>query len=228
MAKLRFAWRRAVRQEQLGTTLGFAWSATEHSCAKCLRVFYSAEANIFDDLGLNPTQLTFVAQNFNAGQMPTTAQLISSGFPATIPPGDSVNILGAVETTGPRRTIPIIMEWNLNVQHPVRSELGRSNRLRRYSAYHLWNHEAIDLNQATQILDTNFCGPAAERLPFSGFGRRYFNQQPNMTAVLPLDFPQLQMFYNAFQASLNKRFANGFNFLAAYTFARTWAMPMAT
>ena len=41
-----------------------------------------------------------------------------------------------------------------------------------------------------------------------------------MTAVLPLDFPQLQMFYNAFQASLNKRFSNGFNFLAAYTFAK--------
>ena len=41
-----------------------------------------------------------------------------------------------------------------------------------------------------------------------------------MTAVLPLDYPQLEMFYNAFQAPLNKRFANGFNFLAAYTFAK--------
>jgi hypothetical protein len=28
------------------------------------------------------------------------------------------------------------------------------------------------------------------------------------------------MLYNAFEASLNKRFANGFNFLAAYTFAK--------
>jgi hypothetical protein len=52
------------------------------------------------------------------------------------------------------------------------------------------------------------------------FGRRYFAQQPDMTALLPLDYAQLQMFYNAFQASLNKRFANGFNFLAAYTFAK--------
>ena len=26
-------------------------------------------------------------------------------------------------------------------------------------AYHLWNHEASDLNQPLQILDTNFCGP---------------------------------------------------------------------
>jgi hypothetical protein len=79
------------------------------------------------------------------------------------------------------------------------------------------------LNQATQILDTNFCGavdPATGACTQSNFGRRYFNQQPNMTSVLPLDYARLQMFYNAFQASLNKRFANGLNFLAAYNFAK--------
>ena len=202
--------------------LGFAWSLPRNTVVRsAFGVFYSAEANIFDDLGLNPTQLTFVAQNFNAGQVPTTAQLISSGFPATIPPGDSVNILGAVKTTGPRRTIPIIMEWNLNVQHQFAQNWIAQIGYVGTRAYHLWNHEASDLNQATQIFDTNFCGPAtASDCPFPNFGRRYFNQQPNMTAVLPLDFPQLQMFYNAFQASLNKRFANGFNFLAAYTFAK--------
>jgi hypothetical protein len=86
-------------------------------------------------------------------------------------------------------------------------------------SYDLWNHEASDLNQATQILDTNFCGPdPANCIP--NFGRRYFAQQPNMTQVLPLDYPQFQSFYNAFQASLNKRFSNGFNILAAYTFAK--------
>ena len=41
-----------------------------------------------------------------------------------------------------------------------------------------------------------------------------------MTQVLPLDYPQFQSFYNAFQASLNKRFSSGFNILAAYTFAK--------
>jgi hypothetical protein len=41
-----------------------------------------------------------------------------------------------------------------------------------------------------------------------------------MTQILPLDYPQLEMLYNSFQASLNKRFANGLNFLAAYTFAK--------
>ena len=202
--------------------VGFAWSLPRNTVVRsAFGVFYSAEANIFDDLGLNPTQLTFVAHNFNPGVPPAPAQLISSGFPPTIPPGDAVNILGAVKTTGPERTIPIIMEWNLNVQHQFAQNWVAQVGYVGTRAYHLWNHEASDFNQATQILDTNFCGPAtASGCPFPNFGRRYFNQQPNMTAVLPLDFPQLQMFYNAFQASLNKRFANGFNFLTAYTFAK--------
>ena len=81
-----------------------------------------------------------------------------------------------------------------------------------------WNHEASDLNQAPQILDTNFCGPDPNNC-IPTFGRRYYVQQPNMTQVLPLDYPQFQSSYNAFQASLNKRFSNGY-VLVAYTFAK--------
>ena len=33
-------------------------------------MFYSAEANILDDLGENPPQVTFVAKNFSPGQLP--------------------------------------------------------------------------------------------------------------------------------------------------------------
>jgi len=203
--------------------LGFAWSLQKNTVVRsAFGVFYSAEANIFDDLGLNPPQLTFVARNFNPGQTPQPAQFISGGFPAAIPAGDPIHILGAVKTTGPKRTIPQIMEWNLSIQHQFAENWAAQIGYVGTRAVHLWNHEASDLNQPPQILDSNFCGPD----PVTGactqpnFGRRYFNQQPNMTAVLPLDYPQLQMFYNAFQASLNKRFANGFNFLAAYTFAK--------
>jgi hypothetical protein len=183
-------------------------------------MFYSAEANIFDDLGENPPQTTFIAQNFSSGQPPQSAQFISTGFPAVIPPGDPINILGTVKTTGPKRIIPRIMEWNLSVQHQFGQNWLAQIGYVGTRAYHLWNHEASDLNQAVQILDTNFCGPAnSTGCPDPNYGRRYFSQQPNMTSVLPLDYPQLQMFYNAFQASLNKRFANGLNFLAAYTYA---------
>jgi hypothetical protein len=200
--------------------IGFAWSVQQNTVVRsAFGVFYSAEANIFDDLGLNPPQLTFLANNFNSGAAPSNAQLISTGFPATLPVGDALNISGPAKTNGPERTIPRIMEWNLSVQHQFGDTFLAQVGYVGTRAYHLWNHEASDLNQPLQILDSNFCGPDPNNC-ISNFGRRYFDQQPNLTAVLPLDFPQLQMFYNAFQASLNKRFSNGFNFLAAYTFAK--------
>jgi hypothetical protein len=200
--------------------IGFAWAVRRNTVVRsAFGVFYSAEANIFDDLGLNPPQLTFLANNFNSGALPSNAQLISTGFPSALPVGDAINISGPVKTTGPKRTIPRIMEWNLGVQRQFGDNFLAQVGYVGTRAYHLWNHEASDLNQPLQILDTNFCGPDPSTC-ISNFGRRYFNQQPGMTAVLPLDYPQLEMFYNAFQASLNKRFANGFNFLAAYTFAK--------
>ena len=200
--------------------IGFAWSVQRNTVVRsAFGVFYSAEANIFDDLGLNPPQLSFLANNFNSGALPSNGQLISTGFPSALPLGDAINISGPAKTTGPKRTIPRIMEWNLSVQHQFGDNFLAQVGYVGTRAYHLWNHEASDLNQPLQILDTNFCGPDPNNC-ISNFGRRYFSQQPNMTAVLPLDYPQLEMFYNAFQASLNKRFANGFNFLAAYTFAK--------
>src|ERR1700693_81420 len=200
--------------------IGFAWSVRRNTVIRSAGgIFYSAEANIFDDLGLNPPQLTFLANTFNPGTIPTAGQLVSTGFPNALPVGDAINISGPVKTTGPKRIIPRIMEWNLSVQHQFGDNFLAQVGYVGTRANHLWNHEASDLNQPLQILDTNFCGPDPNNcLP--NFGRRYFNQQPNMTAVLPLDYPQLEMFYNSFQASLNKRFANGFNFLAAYTFAK--------
>jgi len=203
-----------------GPRVGLAWSVAKNTVVRsAFGMFYSAEANIFDDLGLNPPQLSFYAANFNAAAIPSAGQLVSSGFPSTLPQGSATNISGPVKTTGPIRRIPRILEWNLSVQHQFTenwvAQIGyvgtRSNDL--------WNHEASDLNQAPQILDTNFCGPDPTNC-IPNFGRRYFAQQPNMTQVLPLDYPQFQSAYNAFQASLNKRFSKGSNVLVAYTFAK--------
>jgi hypothetical protein len=203
--------------------LGIAWSVEKNTVIRsAFGMFYSAEANIFDDLGLNPPQLTFYAANFNAGAIPSAAQLVSSGFPSALPVGSATNISGPVKTTGPERLIPHILEWNLSVQHQfAQNWVGQIGYVGTRS-YHLWNHEASDLNQAPQILDTNFCGPDINNCSIAdaNYGRRYFAQQPNMTQVLPLDYPQFQSAYNSFQASLNKRFSNGFNVLAAYTFAK--------
>ena len=200
--------------------LGFAWSLPHNTVVhSAFGVFYSSEGNIFDDLGLNPPQLSFWANNYSTGVVPSAQQLISNGFPAALPVGSATNILGPVKTTGPERIMPRIMEWNLSVQHQFASNWMAQMGYVGTRAYHLWNHEASDLNQPFAPSDENFCGPdPANCVP--NFGRRYFAQQPNMTQVLPLDYAQFEMLYNAFQASLNKRFANGFNFLAAYTFAK--------
>jgi hypothetical protein len=203
--------------------LGAAWSVNKSTVIKtAFGMFYSAEANIFDDLGLNPPQLTFYAANFNAGAVPSAAQLVSSGFPGSLPSGSPTNLSGPVKTTGPIRLIPHILEWNLTVQHQFGQDwMGQIGYVGTRS-YHLWNHEASDLNQAPQILDTNFCGPDLSNctLADANYGRRYFAQQPNLNQVLPLDYPQFQSAYNSFQASLNKRFSHGFNVLVAYTFAK--------
>ena len=199
--------------------VGFAWSLPHNTVVhSAFGVFYSSEGNIFDDLGLNPPQLSFWANNYSTGVIPSAQQLISNGFPAAVPVGSATNIQGPVKTTGPERIMPRIMEWNLSAQHQFASNWMAQVGYVGTRAYHLWNHEASDLNQPTQPLDTNFCGDPANCQP--NFGRRYFVQQPNMTQILPLDYAQFEMLYNAFQASLNKRFTNGFNFLAAYTFAK--------
>src|SRR3954463_5990557 len=97
--------------------LGFAWSLRNNTVVRgAFGMFYSAEANIFDDLGLNPPQLTFYSTNFNAGATPQPSQLISSGFPVALPSASATNINGPVKTTGPVRLIPRILEWNLSVQ----------------------------------------------------------------------------------------------------------------
>jgi Carboxypeptidase regulatory-like domain len=203
--------------------VGLAWTLPRNTVIRsAFGMFYSAEANIFDDLGLNPPQLSFYAANYNAGAIPSAAQLISSGFPSALPVGSATNISGPVKTTGPERLIPHILEWNLTVQHQFGQNWVAQIGYVGTRSYHLWNHEASDLNQAPQILDTNFCGPDISNCSAAdaNYGRRYFAQQPNLTQVLPLDYPQFQSAYHSLQASLNKRFSNGFNVLAAYTFAK--------
>ena len=203
-----------------GPRVGFSWSAMKNTVVRsAFGMFYSSEANIFDDLGLNPPQLSFYAANFSASAIPPAGQLVSSGFPSTVPVGSATSISGPVKTTGPIRKVPRILEWNLAVQHQFTENWVAQIGYVGTRSYDLWNHEASDLNQAPQILDTNFCGSDPNNC-IPNFGRRYYAQQPNMTQVLPLDFPQFQSFYNAFQASLNKRFSRGFNVLVAYTFSK--------
>jgi hypothetical protein len=179
-------------------------------------IFYAAEGNIFDDLGLNPPNLVIALnKNYNPSQPPQPGQLVSDGFPAQVPVVDPNNPSGTVRTTGPVRKIPRIYEWNLSIQQ----ELG-SNWLLQVGyvgtkSSNLYDHESSNLNQPLQPLDSNFSDSTGN------FGRPYFGVRPNLTTIFPLDIARLSMFYNAFQASAEHRLSNGFNILAAYTYAKS-------
>jgi hypothetical protein len=190
---------------------GFAWTVRPKTVIRSgAGIFYAPEGNIFDDLGLNPPALAVVSQSYNASTVPSTTQL---AFPATFTPVDPNNPTGTVRTTGTVRKIPRIYEWNLTVEQQFSQNwVFRAGYIGTRST-NLFDHESSNLNQPLLPLDSNFAN--------GNEGRPYFGTRPGLNVVFPLDVARLSMFYNAFQTSLEHRFAGGFNVLAAYTFAKS-------
>ena len=202
---------------------GFSWSAVPKTVVRgAFGVFYAAEGNIFDDLGLNPPNLVIALnRNYSTTEV-APGQLVSDGFPATIPTVDPTNPSGTVRTTGAVRKIPRIYEWNLSVQRELGSNwLVQAGYVASKSS-NLFDHESSNLNQPLQPLDTNFSSdPSLDPQNTGNYGRPYFDIRPFLTTVLPLDVARLSMFYNSFQTSAEHRFSKGFNVLASYTYAKS-------
>jgi hypothetical protein len=199
--------------------VGFAWTVRPKTVVRAGGgIFYAPEGNIFDDLGLNPPALAVQSFNYPSSN-PSTNQLLGA-FPQTFTPVDPNNPTGTVRTTGkigstfdPVRRIPRIYEWNLTVEQQLsRNWLFRAGYVGTRSS-NLFDHESSNLNQPYLPLDTNFAN--------GNEGRPYFATRPGLNVVLPLDVARLSMSYNAFQTSVQHRFAEGFNVLAAYTFAKS-------
>jgi hypothetical protein len=204
----------AFDKSDWGPRVGFALSLPHNTVVRsAFGIFYSAEANTFDDLGLNPPALTDLLRAYSTGNIPVSGQLASAGFPATFPVQDVNAPQGSVKTTGPKRIMPRILEWNLSVQHEFANTWLAQIAYVGTHAYRLWNHENADLNQPYQPLDSNFSDATGN------FGRPYFGVQPNLASIFPLDLGDLHLMYNSLQASLNRRFVNGFNVLLAYTYS---------
>jgi Carboxypeptidase regulatory-like domain/TonB dependent receptor len=204
--------------------VGFAWNFRPNTVVRsAFGIFYAAEGNIFDDLGLNPPSLAVQSFNYPASN-PSTSQLLEA-FPTTFTQPDPNNPTGTVRTTGiigssfdPVRRIPRIYEWNLTVEQQFRQNwLFRVGYIGTRST-NLFDHESSNLNQPLVPLDSNFSGTGQY-----GYnqGRPYFATRPGLNIVLPLDVARLSMFYNGLQTSLEHRFAGGFNVLAAYSFAKS-------
>lgn len=198
-----------------GPRIGFALTVPHNTVVRsAFGIFYSAEANTFDDLGLNPPALTDLLRSYSTGAVPVSNQLITAGFPAVFPTQNVNAPEGSVKTTGPERIMPRILEWNLSVQHEFANTWLAQVAYVGTHAYRLWNHEVTDLNQPYEPLDSNFSDATGN------YGRPYFSRQPNLASIYPLDYAQFHLMYHSLQTSLNRRFTNGFNVLFAYTYSQ--------
>ncbi|MFB3921937.1 MAG: carboxypeptidase regulatory-like domain-containing protein [Terriglobia bacterium] len=202
-------------KNNFGPRIGLAWSPFSGKrtvVRSAFGIFYSQEGNIFDDLGLNPPYLSVESQSFSAGVIPAAGQYIDTVLPATVVFPDPNSPSGTVRTNGPKRVIPNIMEWNFNLQQELGHDWVAQAAYVGTRGVHLWNHESGNLNQPRLPLDSNFSD--------GNFGRPYYDRLPGLDTILPWNFPMLSLAYHAFQASVTKRFSNGFNMLASYTFAK--------
>jgi Carboxypeptidase regulatory-like domain len=200
-----------------GPRFGFAWTPFGQKrtvVRSAFGIFYSPEGNIFDDLGLNPPFLDFTSHTYSAGNIPTTGQLISSGFPSTIVYPNPLSPSGDLRVQGPKRWMPKILEWNFTVQHQLAQNWVAEVGYVATRGYRLWNHETGDFNGPAQPLDSNFSDPTGN------MGRPYFNILPDLGVLRPLDYAQMDMFYNSLQAKLERRFSNGMSLLTSYTYSK--------
>lgn len=176
-------------------------------------IFYAPEGNIFNDIGENPPLLQLFTSTYNPSQIPQTPQLLSSGFPSTLPSIDPLNPTGQVKTTGTKRLIPRILEWNFGVEKQLGASWVAGLSYVGTSGQRLWDNESSDLNQAPVPLDSNF-GPAPN------YGRPYFNTLPGLSSILPIDYPRFSLHFNALEAKLQKQLSASLSVLAAYTWSK--------
>jgi hypothetical protein len=196
--------------------VGFAWTARPQTVIRGgAGIFYAPEGNIFDDLGLNPPNLVVVSQSYPQLEIPPASQYVDKVFPAQFPTVDPTDPIGTVRTTGPVRKIPRIYEWNLSVQHQFGQNWSFQAAYVGTRSTNLFDHESGNFNQPFAPLDSNFSDSTGN------LGRPYFGVRPGLSTILPLDFARLSMAYHAFQVSGQRRLANGFNVLAAYTLAKS-------
>ncbi|MGH9434044.1 MAG: hypothetical protein ACRD3T_21150, partial [Terriglobia bacterium] len=197
--------------------VGFAWSPDSSKktvIRSAFGMFYSPEGNIFDDLGVNPPFYTAYQVNFNPFDLPTATQPLSAGFPSVFQFATASAPFGSIYLSPPNRPVPYILEWNFNIQRQFQQNWLLQVGYVGTRAVDLWNHGSSDLNQAPQPLDTNFQNG-------TNFGRRVFNLNPNIASLVPIDYAQFDMSYNALEVSLNKKFSHGFNALLSYTYSNS-------
>jgi hypothetical protein len=206
----------AYEKGDFGPRAGFAWSPFSDRktvISAAFGIFYAPEGNQFNDIGENPPNLQYFAQNTPAYTIPTQATVIDSGFPAALPTSDPASPSGQVKTTGSVRRAPRVYEWNTTIQRQITRDWMLNVAYVGTISKGIWSNEDSNLNQPQTPLDTNFSDPTGN------MGRPYFSVLPNLQVINPIDYPNFDINFNALETKLEKRFSSGLSLLASYTWS---------
>ena len=192
--------------------IGFAYSVDPKTVIHGgFGVFYGGLVDIggADNLGNNyPFSFTdnFSAPNCSANNCPSTGITLENGFSSALAAGlQNFVRFPTMQGSDALATTPYAMDYNVTVERSLSSNMVASLGYVGSGARHL--ETKVDFNNPEALQN-----PANNEQfvrPFPDFGATQFMHYAGMSD------------YNSFQTSLKKRYANGLNFLATYTWSHS-------
>jgi hypothetical protein len=223
-----------VDLQNLGGRLGFAWQAKPGT------VFRGAVAQIYDDVGFFGTifgsVLTHnvpVVNNENNNQAQTVNgvaytlnNLPAKPAPFVIPANGVIPIPEGVSPQVRPNTLllPKVDQWNLSLQQQITNNMTLTIAYVGNIAERIYPGETYGFNVNVPVLPTTPAQLAdrdARRPLFDRFSNTYLGQpviccSQDITSTAP----SARANYNALQTTLEKRFSNGLQFTANYTWSK--------